>query len=339
MLYANSSGTIANTATLATAATPGNVLLALIETTGGAITRIVPANLSDTVSLQALGQTGSFSTAPLPATAGNIDIASNALPFQSIYIGNAATNNLRLLPGTTAAGRTVNLCDPIATAFCISDPNVLTKQFKFDASGATGASTIALAASAARTYTIPDVGGNASFAFINPTSTQSFAVGVDFNTAVLPHATGMDLGSTSQNFQNLYLHGGGTYGTNYFKLTGTSTSGMRTITMPDASITVSGATAQWCGNTNTCSATATSSTVRIVSGVSAALNGASPAIATIASISPAFTSTSTYACTVTGVGTAAPTKVLNVSLVSGSSFTITGPNADTETVHYLCIGY
>ena len=337
-LYANSSGTIANTVTIGTAATPGNVLLALIETTGGAITRLAPANMSDTIALQALGQTGTFSSAPLPATAGNIDIASNAYPFQSAYLGNAATNNIRFLPGTTAAGRTVNFCDPIATAVCFSDPSVLTQQIKLNASGATGAATLSFTNSAARTYTVPDVGGNATVAFINPTSTQTFAAGSDFSSAILPHATGIDLGAAATAFRYAYLFGDGTYSSTSLKLTGTPT-GNRVVTFPDAAITVSGATGQWCNNTNACAATATSTNMKIISGVTASLNGASPAIATVTGISPAFTSSSTFVCTVTGVGVAAPTKVLNVSNVSASSFTITGPNADTELVNYICVGY
>ena len=174
-LIASNAGTVSVTQTLSTAANTANTLLALIETTGGAITRIVSANMSDTISSAALGQSVAFSASPLPTTAGNIDIGSTALPWQSIYLGNAATNNLRLLPGTTAAARTINLCDPIATAVCFSDPSVLTQQLKINLGSATGATTFTIGSSAARTITFPDVGGNASVAYINPTSSQSIS--------------------------------------------------------------------------------------------------------------------------------------------------------------------
>lgn len=59
---------------------------------------------------------------------------------------------------------------------------------------------------------------------------------VSINTALLPQ-TGVDLGSTTKPFQNLYLSGSGTFGTNYFKFTGTP-SGTRTITIPDVTGTL-----------------------------------------------------------------------------------------------------
>ena len=96
-------------------------------------------------------------------------------------------------------------------------------------------------------------------------------------------------------------------------------------------------TGQWCGTTNTCSATAISP--KIVAGTTAALNAASPAIATVTGISPAFTSSSDYVCTVTAQGSGAPTHVFVVTNVSSSSFTVTGPNGATDTVNYDCIGF
>jgi hypothetical protein len=59
---------------------------------------------------------------------------------------------------------------------------------------------------------------------------------VNINTSLLAQ-TGVDAGSTTKPFRDLYLYGSGTYGTNYFRFTGTPTAA-RTITMPDASITV-----------------------------------------------------------------------------------------------------
>ena len=49
---------------------------------------------------------------------------------------------------------------------------------------------------------------------------------------LLSGVTGKDLGSTTQHFRDLYLHGLGTYGTNYFKFTGTPTA-PQTITIPN----------------------------------------------------------------------------------------------------------
>jgi hypothetical protein len=54
---------------------------------------------------------------------------------------------------------------------------------------------------------------------------------VSINTTLLAQS-GVDLGSTTKSFRDLFLSGGGTYGTNYFRFTGTPTS-QRTLTVPN----------------------------------------------------------------------------------------------------------
>lgn len=65
---------------------------------------------------------------------------------------------------------------------------------------------------------------------------------VAINAALIPAtAAGLDFGSTAKPWKEIWFAGSsGTPGTNQFKLTGASTSGVRTITLPDASITVTG---------------------------------------------------------------------------------------------------
>ena len=92
---------------------------------------------------------------------------------------------------------------------------------------------------------------------------------------------------------------------------------------------------QSCGTTSTCSQTALSSP-QIVTGSVALVSGA-PSTATITGISPAFTSASTYFCTL-GAQSSATGALLSVANVSGSSFTITGPAAVTTVINYLCAG-
>lgn len=92
---------------------------------------------------------------------------------------------------------------------------------------------------------------------------------------------------------------------------------------------------QWCGTTSTCSASILASP-QIVSG-SAALVSGTPSTVTIASISPAFTSSSTYVCSVSAQS-GATAALLSVANVSGSSFTITGPATSTNVVNYVCAG-
>ena len=91
-----------------------------------------------------------------------------------------------------------------------------------------------------------------------------------------------------------------------------------------------------CGTTSTCGNTAISTNARIVIG-SAPLVSGTPSAVTISGISPAFTSTTSYKCTVSDQ-TAVATALFSVTYVSGSSFTITGGTALTDTVGYICAG-
>lgn len=77
---------------------------------------------------------------------------------------------------------------------------------------------------------------------------------------------------------------------------------------------------------------------KIVAGISSALNGASPAVTTVTGLGP-YTSTSTFSCTANEEGTGASTAVLVTHNASTTSFTITGPNGATATVHWICAGY
>ena len=95
------------------------------------------------------------------------------------------------------------------------------------------------------------------------------------------------------------------------------------------------ATVQFCGTTTTCAATGQSN-ARVVYG-SAPLVSGTPSTATVTSISPAFSSSSTYVCTLAGQS-AATTALFSVANVSGSSFTITGPATATTVVNYICVG-
>lgn len=138
-------------------------------------------------------------------------------------------------------------------------------------------------------------------------------------------AGGIALGSAALPFSGIYL---GAAATNNAQVTGTFT-GARTVTLPDASITVPGTVVQGCGTTTTCSATNNSATSKMVYG-SVALSAGT---ATVTGISPTFTSSSSFVCTATDVTAANATKVVNAS---SSSITITGTS--TDTVNYVCAG-
>lgn len=90
---------------------------------------------------------------------------------------------------------------------------------------------------------------------------------------------------------------------------------------------------QACGATSTCANTAQTSAF-IIQG-SAPLVSGTPSTVVVTGISPAFTSTATYNCTVTDqtAGSA-----LFYAKTSSSSITITGPNTVTDVVSYICVG-
>jgi hypothetical protein len=47
-----------------------------------------------------------------PVTAGNIPMGAALLPFQKLYLGTAATNNMVITPAATAAARIITMTDP-----------------------------------------------------------------------------------------------------------------------------------------------------------------------------------------------------------------------------------
>lgn len=97
------------------------------------------------------------------------------------------------------------------------------------------------------------------------------------------------------------------------------------------------ASAQFCGVANACAATRAG--VRVVSGISAALDGASPSVVAITGISPPFTSTTTFACTANAIGTGASTAAISVTNTSASAVTFYSVNGGTALLAYSCVGY
>jgi hypothetical protein len=204
----NSGGAMLVTQTLATAAAPGNVLLAMVETDGTAITRIAYPNQSGSVYTQALGPLAAFATDPVPSAAAGQTLGTALLPFGSAYLGTAATNNIRFHPLAVGAARAFRFADPGATgAFAFADPAVTTRQLIFGLAGATGISTVESTLLNGRTITLVDPGGAAAtLAYINPTTAQGLANNTYFGsaTAAVPATVGaVRLGNTEAvNWRN-----------------------------------------------------------------------------------------------------------------------------------------
>lgn len=154
-----------------------------------------------------------------------------------------------------------------------------------------------------------------------------------FTSAATPNAAaGVTVGSAALPFSSLYVGGAAT---NNFQVTGTATAA-RVVTLPDASITVPGTITTNCGTTSTCAATNISTTAKVVGGAAPLVSG-TPSAVTITGISPAFTSTTSFACVVSEQ-TASANNLLKVVNTSTSSITITGPNSITDIVTYICTG-
>ncbi len=237
----NAGGAPAVTQTLATAGAAGNVLLAMIETNGTAITRIAFPNQSGTVYTQALGPLTSFSVGPTPSAAGTLDLGTAALPWRSAYLGTAATNNIRIVPLATAGARPLMLSDPgAAGAFAFADPTVTTKQLAFGLQGATGASTIESALLAGRTITLPDPGAaTATIPFRDVAQTWTGVQTMTSPALTTPVITtdihsaaagGSSVGTALLPFGSIVL---GTAATNAFTFTPAALGAARAINIPD----------------------------------------------------------------------------------------------------------
>lgn len=94
-----------------------------------------------------------------------------------------------------------------------------------------------------------------------------------------------------------------------------------------------------CGTTTTCANTTNLSEWEIRGTVP--LSSASPSTAVVTGISPTFTSTSTYSCICSPVGTTAVIAAggCGVSNTSTSSITLTGPNTVTTVMSFSCKGH
>lgn len=157
-------------------------------------------------------------------------------------------------------------------------------------------------------------------------------------TAPVPAtAGGSSVGSATLPFQFLWFSGASsTPASNNYKITGTATAA-RTITFPDDSISLIGTQAFSCGATTTCANTVATK-IQIFTGTGQLVTG-SPSTFALTAMSPAFTSTSTFVCNAIDITTAANNiSVLSAGYVSGSAVTFTGPNTNTDSFRYTCVG-
>lgn len=161
-------------------------------------------------------------------------------------------------------------------------------------------------------------------------------IGVATGTS-LDLTAGLDVGVAGTTVGTVAMHNA-TSGTITLQPT-TGALGTVTATFPATSITVPGTIVTSCGTSATCAAPSTvSASAKVFIGTSGALNGASPSVAVVSGLTPAFTSTATYRCVVMVNGAAASTTIGSIANTSTSSFTVTATNSATNTLDYICVG-
>lgn len=186
--------------------------------------------------------------------------------------------------------------------------------------GAAGTSVFAVAAATGKT-TVSSAGTNQDI-LVAPSGTGNVTV-----------SDGTDITKTL----TFELSGGTTAVATTFSL---SPSTARTVTFPNASITVPGTVVTDCmAGGATCTPSTVSSTSKVIYGTSGVLNGASPSVAAV-TLSPAFTASTSYICTATGNGTTAAIAAAGVSIAytSASVVTFTSLNGGTHAISYVCWG-
>jgi hypothetical protein len=216
---------------------------------------ITTPNASGTLAVSASGNialsaTGDITfTGLLPVANGGTN-ANNAITARS-NLGAAASGANNDITSTTAlntitpsAALTVGAAaqaftiQGTATSVVTATSGGFTTTFGF--ATPTANVNINLPALAAGTYNVCTTSGNCLGGAGGANTALSNLASVAINTSLLPGSAGaVNIGSSTLPFGTLSLSGAsGTPGTNNFLITGTSTGGVRTITLPDASGTV-----------------------------------------------------------------------------------------------------
>lgn len=216
-------------------------------------------------------------------------------------------------------------------------------QLQASGSGTTGTLTVASGKAAAINNSLTFAGTD-STTMTFPTTSATIArtdagqtfTGVDvFTSPTLntPNVTLPVIEDTTDTTKNvIFSISGGTTGV--ATTLSFAPTAARTVTFPNASITVPGIIVTGCGSSSSCaSPTTLSSTAKIVVG-QIAFSAATTA--TVTGISPAFTAIGDFTCYASD-----PTHsyTVTISNQSSSSFTITSGTSNSDTWNYQCVGY
>lgn len=181
--------------------------------------------------------------------------------------------------------------------------------------------------------------GTSTFATSTAGATTVASAGTNQSVAITPSGSGkINLTGGTDPTKIVAVDASGQATALIHTLAFSDASTSKTSTFPNATGTVSLTATYACGTSATCSPTTTTGAWEFYGSV--ALSSASPSLATVTALLPAYTSTATYFCTATPVGNTAAIAAggIAVTLISGSSFSLTGPNTVTTVVDYHCIG-
>ena len=167
------------------------------------------------------------------------------------------------------------------------------------------------------------------------------------NTVTFPDASGVPLLSTAAigaanavwMAANALVFEGATANDFETTLTLVDPTADRTITMPNATGTVSLAVAAPCAAAGaTCTETTTQG-VKTIYGTTAVLDGASPSVAAV-TFSVGFTATTSYSCAASPVGATAAIAAAGVAVTytSATVVTFTSLNGGTHAIRFICMG-
>jgi hypothetical protein len=170
-----------------------------------------------------------------------------------------------------------------------------------------------------RTITLPDAGG---MAVVSSLATNAF----DAANSVNLKSNGIEFeGATADAFEGT--------------LSPADVTADRTWTLPNATGTVSIAIDAPCASaSSSCTETVTAG-VKVIAGISGALNGASPSVAAV-TFSTGFTSSSSYSCVATPNGNSAAIAAGGVAITytSATVVTFTSANALSNAISFVCRG-
>jgi hypothetical protein len=165
--------------------------------------------------------------------AGTVAISNSANTFTNTLASVATANNTFNFPAAVFANGDLGYCVVSATTCTWTDAGYAFNSIPnadLAHSAITIAGTPVSLGSSTTSFPSPGAIGGTTPAAITGTA-------ITANTSLLSGNSGVPLGSTSAPFSNLFFYGGGTYGTDSFELTGTSTAN-RTVTFPDNTGTV-----------------------------------------------------------------------------------------------------